>query len=195
VKSHELELVELQEGNIKVVWNGMERQEDTMLRDIDISLETSLLSLTKDLWNILNLSNDTSELGGRIMKYVDRWESTCGGGSKLRSGFQIAWKSQASKISIDLYGRKRGEIIQGEVKDRAMEKLVNEGLRDGILIPIDLRMVKLCSNSYVVPKAKGGFRQVLDLRILNEAIKDISFKMEDMKVVKNLARWGILLLR
>jgi hypothetical protein len=59
-----------------------EREEWTDLcKGIHLPVAASWL----DPWNTLTYSNDTLELGGRILKYVDRWKATCGGESMIRN--------------------------------------------------------------------------------------------------------------
>jgi hypothetical protein len=139
---------------------------------------------------ILQSSDNIGKLGGRLLDFVTRWEQTCGGGWLLRGGFRIFWGSRRWKTIIDTLGPKRGECWQQGAKREAMRKSVEEGLQLGIIQEVDPQEVRLASPSYVVPKANGGFRQVLDLRRLNRGTKDIPFKMEDTTTLMELAREG-----
>jgi hypothetical protein len=85
---------------------------------------------------------------------------------------------------------KKRECWQRGREREAMREAIQEGLRSKTIILIESREVKLASPSYVVPKAKGRYLQVLDLRILNKQVKDISFKMEDAGLLIQIARRG-----
>jgi hypothetical protein len=144
-------------------------------------------------WGPLDISTrlgGTLRIGGRLLDYVKRWEETCGGGWLLRSGFRIFWESRRWKNFIDLWGPKRKECWQKGIEREAMRESVEEGLRTGVIVEVRQEEVKLASASYVVPKAKGGFRQVLDLRLLNCGTKKITFQMEDTIMLMELARKG-----
>jgi hypothetical protein len=127
---------------------------------------------------------------GRLLDYVSKWRETCGGELLLRNGFQIALKSLRGKNLIEQFGPKKKECWQQGKEREAMREAVLEGLRSGTIEEIPSAEVKLASPSYVVPKAKGGYRQVLDLRLLNSHVREIKFKMEDTLILKQLAREG-----
>jgi hypothetical protein len=163
---------------------GEETEEEKLVTE-----ESEVLS-DPGVENTLIASRDTPKLGGRLLDFVSRWESTCGGGWLVRNGFRIIWESIRWKNLIESFGPVRLERHMSGEKAAAMKAAVEEGLRTGILEEVDPERVKLASPSYVVPKAKGGFRQVLDLRHLNKGTMDIPFKMEDTSVLMELARVG-----
>jgi hypothetical protein len=144
----------------------------------------------QDQENTSNLWRNTSKLGGRLRWFVDRWESTCGGGLLLKRGFEIWWVSARGKSLIERFGPKRRECWQSGENRAAMREAVSEAVEKEIIQEIPKREVMLSSPSYVVPKAKGGFRQVLDLRLLNSFTQEISFKMEDTTLLMQTARPG-----
>jgi ribonuclease HI len=143
-----------------------------------------------DQESILNSSRNTYKLGGRLLQFVDRWDMTCGGSSLIKRGFEILWVTERGKEWIEYFGPKRKECWQrGEMRE-GMRQAVKEGLEKGIIREIPWYEVKLSSMSHVVPKSKGGYRQVLDLRLLNQFTRDISFKMEDTILLIQTARQG-----
>jgi ribonuclease HI len=135
-------------------------------------------------------SGDTLRLGGRLLKFVERWENTCGGSWLVKQGFEIDWESQQKKNFVELYGPKRKECHQSKERTTAMRSVVKEMLEKEIILEISPAEVKLASPSYVIPKAKGGYRQIMDLRFLNKFTKDISFKMEDTTMLIQMVRKG-----
>jgi ribonuclease HI len=177
------------EGNQEkevVGWTFTNRDE---LSDSDTE-SADQIRWSPDQRDISEFSRDTSKIGGRLLEFLERWQSTCGGSWLLKNGFRIFWKSDLWKSSIECSGRKRAECWQRGERRQAMQLAVQEGLRTGVMQEIPQSAILLSSPSYMVPKAKGGYRQVIDLRILNMATKDISFKMEDTSMLMQIAREG-----
>jgi hypothetical protein len=135
-------------------------------------------------------SKNTLKLGGRLQDFVDRWQKTCGGTWLLNGGFRIFWESTLGRSLMDASGPTWKEHYQkGELRE-AMRQVVKEALAADIIVEISPEEVKWVSPSYVIPKAKGGYRQIMDLRALNRRTKRISFKMEDASVLTQIARTG-----
>jgi ribonuclease HI len=153
-------------------------------------MEKNAERLQRDLQSTSEPSEDTLKLGGRLLDFVKRWESTCGGSWLLKRGFEIDWESQQKKNFVELYGPKKRECPQSKERKLAMRSVVKEMLEKEIIIEISPAEVKLASPSYVIPKAKGGYRQIMDLRFLNRFTKDISFQMEDTTMLMQMVREG-----
>jgi hypothetical protein len=131
-----------------------------------------------------------SKIGGRLLDYADRWRETCGGDGLVKEGFVINWESGHGKNLIEYSGVKLRECLQQGPERSDMRESVKEALEAEIIVEMRKEDVRLVSPSYVMPKAKGGYRQVLDLRRLNRYVRDLSFKMEDASVLIQLARKG-----
>jgi ribonuclease HI len=166
------------------VMKGEEREEKNWERKQLVDTSDQAAESTSDVLSGM------SKLGGRLLDFVPRWERTCGGGWLVRNGFRIIWASPQCRTLTELFGRSRIRRRMNREKEKAMRAAVEEGVRTEILQEVDPMAVKLISPSYVVPKAKGGFRQVLDLRKLNMGTVNIRFKMEDSSVLMELARPG-----
>jgi hypothetical protein len=65
-------------------------------------------------------------------------------------------------------------------------KLLNEELREGIIVQVPHQFVKWWSPTFLVPKKNGEYRKVLNCRRLNAEMKDLHFKMEDVRTVKDV---------
>mgnify|MGYP003345937601 CR=1 FL=1 len=67
---------------------------------------------------------------------------------------------------------------------------VNALLRKDAIEDIAERNTKFVSGIFVIPKANGGFRPVINLKPVNKFIRHIHFKMEGLSLLKELVRKG-----
>ncbi|KAA6354575.1 MAG: hypothetical protein EZS28_049898 [Streblomastix strix] len=83
-------------------------------------------------------------------------------------------------------------------EEEAMEYkiMLEEELKENIVKPIRKEQIKRNNLTFMIKKAKGKCRKILDTKVLNKQIADYHFKMHDSNVVKQIIRlgdWGISL--
>jgi ribonuclease HI len=71
---------------------------------------------------------------------------------------------------------------------RIYRELLREELQQGVVKLTSRDQVAWANPTFIVPKKCGGGRKILDCSILNEFVKDRSFRMEDAAVVCQLAQ-------
>ncbi|KAH7832123.1 putative Reverse transcriptase (RNA-dependent DNA polymerase) [Monocercomonoides exilis] len=82
-------------------------------------------------------------------------------------------------------GRCRG-FIGGKKEEQACAKWIQEGLRTEVLTKLTADQVGCLNNIFFIPKKNGKFRQIVDCRPLNAALKDVHFKMDVHRTVEKL---------
>jgi hypothetical protein len=71
--------------------------------------------------------------------------------------------------------------------------MLKEELQENIVIPIAKDQIKYYNPTFMIKKANGKWRKILDAKSLNKEIADIHFKMHDAFEVKEMIRpndWG-----
>ncbi|KAH7816348.1 uncharacterized protein MONOS_11951 [Monocercomonoides exilis] len=68
----------------------------------------------------------------------------------------------------------------------AFRKELKEQLETGIVSRIPPKDVKFRNNVFLIQKKSGAWRQILDCRILNAAMKKVHFKCENKRTVERL---------
>ncbi|KAA6372866.1 MAG: hypothetical protein EZS28_031608 [Streblomastix strix] len=68
--------------------------------------------------------------------------------------------------------------------------MIEEELKENIVIPIRKEQIKWCNPIFMIKKANGKWRGILDAKALNQQIADFHFKMHDSNQVKQTIRPG-----
>ncbi|KAA6400360.1 MAG: hypothetical protein EZS28_004117 [Streblomastix strix] len=80
--------------------------------------------------------------------------------------------------------------IEEEAKEYKI--MLEEELKENIVIPIIKEQIKWYNPTFMVNKANGKWRKILDAKALNKQIADFHFKMHDSNEVKQTIRLGDL---
>ncbi|KAA6392240.1 MAG: hypothetical protein EZS28_012232 [Streblomastix strix] len=68
--------------------------------------------------------------------------------------------------------------------------MLEEELKENIVIPIGKEQIKRYNPTFMIKKANGKWRKILDAKALNKKIADFHFKMHDSNEVKQTIRFG-----
>ncbi|KAA6364247.1 MAG: hypothetical protein EZS28_040226 [Streblomastix strix] len=68
--------------------------------------------------------------------------------------------------------------------------MLEEEMKENIVIPIKKEQIKWYSPTFMIKKANGKWRKILDAKALNKQIADFHFKMHDSIEVKQTIRFG-----
>ncbi|KAA6389323.1 MAG: hypothetical protein EZS28_015154 [Streblomastix strix] len=68
--------------------------------------------------------------------------------------------------------------------------MIEEELKEIIVIPIKKEQIKWYNPTFMIKKANGKWRKILDAKALNKQIADFHFKMHDANEVKHTIRIG-----
>ncbi|KAA6352962.1 MAG: hypothetical protein EZS28_051511, partial [Streblomastix strix] len=77
-----------------------------------------------------------------------------------------------------------------EEEAREYKIMLEEELKENIVIPIKNEQNKWCSPTFMIKKANGKWGKILDAKALNQQIADFHFKMHDSNEVKQTIRLG-----
>lgn len=72
-------------------------------------------------------------------------------------------------------------------------KMLEEELKENIVIPIAKNEIRWYNPTFMIRKANGKWRKILDAKKLNKEISNLHFKMHDSNEVKEMIRpgdWG-----
>ncbi|KAA6374798.1 MAG: hypothetical protein EZS28_029674, partial [Streblomastix strix] len=77
-------------------------------------------------------------------------------------------------------------------KEEAQEYkiIIEEQLKENILIPIGKGQIKWYNPTFMIKKANGKLRKILNVKASNEQVADFHFKMHDLNEVKQTIRLG-----
>jgi hypothetical protein len=128
-------------------------------------------------------------IGQRLITHIAAWKDIkCD--RVVNQGVMPQWVDE--KMGKEKLSRERRPFpVCGPVKLLSeYQKLLNDELREGIVVPVPDDYVKCWNPTFVVPKKNGEYRKVLNCRRLNALMKDIHFKMEDVRAVKDVILQG-----
>ncbi|KAA6379917.1 MAG: putative reverse transcriptase, partial [Streblomastix strix] len=127
-------------------------------------------------------------VGGQTARYLEQWE-TINMKDFIQQGFTLQWKDD---LSINNLQRQfkimkfRGtEEEAGEYKE-----MLEEELKENIIITLGKEQIKWYIPTFMIQKANGKWRKILDAKSLNKQIADFHFKMHDSNKVKQTIRHG-----
>ncbi|KAA6402542.1 MAG: putative reverse transcriptase, partial [Streblomastix strix] len=135
-------------------------------------LETqSQQELRVETWNS-QMEEKSEEIGGRLMRFREVW-TAIGAERQVMMGIMPLWTNENSKQilkNISHLTQPQGYLLQFHL-------LLQEEIRQKIVIYVNPLYVKLFSPTFCIPKRDGSYRKILDARVINELIKKIHFKM------------------
>ncbi|KAA6366751.1 MAG: hypothetical protein EZS28_037722 [Streblomastix strix] len=121
-------------------------------------------------------------MGGQTQRYLEQWE-TINMKDFIQLGFTLQWKDNQSinKLQRQL----KIMIFRGtEEEAREYKIMLEEELKENIVIPIKKQQIKWYNPTFMIKKANGKWRKILDAQALNNQIADFHFKMHDSIEVK-----------
>jgi hypothetical protein len=127
-------------------------------------------------------------MGSRLLARREAWREIKGEALLLR-GVWADWKDRESPARLAAAFRMRGFAAQKALR-REYQRLLDEELCEGVVREVPLAGAKWLNPTFLVPKAGGKWRKILDCRLLNEEMRDRHFKMERAEDVLELARVG-----
>jgi ribonuclease HI len=108
----------------------------------------------------------------------------------MMRGITAEWVDKESPGRLEQRRRVLSYCPAGQ-KAIQFQKMLDDELREGIVVEIPEEQAKWINPTFLVPKKrKGEYRKVLDCRELNEEIQDVHFKMEGAETVCQLVKPG-----
>ncbi|KAH7830343.1 uncharacterized protein MONOS_16220 [Monocercomonoides exilis] len=119
-------------------------------------------------------------IGGRTALFYSAWKRI--GGEKLISrGVQSMWKSKQARKSLSQVQFRDGALLLNQQKIQEFKTILEEQIRTGVVIPMEQKDVKYRNNVFLIQKKSGSWRQILDCRKLNAAVKRTHFKSANLE--------------
>jgi ribonuclease HI len=116
---------------------------------------------------------------------MGEWEKI-GAAHLIRTGITPMWKREIEAKRILLRERKPNSFKGTPNQMSAYRKILEEEVREGVVIPVRQSFVKFWNRTFLVPKRGGEYRKVLNCRRINSLMEGVHFKMEDVRTVREL---------
>ena len=139
-------------------------------------------------------SGSQGKIGARLLLFANNWKSL---GAEpwivqvVSEGYKIPFllppPLSVSPVALTAYQ-------PGSERFRALEEEVTALIEKGAIVPVSDSVPAFYNRLFVVPKATGGWRPVLDVSRLNKFVDLTSFSMESSRSVLNAIRQGDFLL-
>ncbi|KAH7821155.1 uncharacterized protein MONOS_6361 [Monocercomonoides exilis] len=127
----------------------------------------------------------SEKIWGRTQAFAKEWKKI-GVSNCVANGVLPVWKGKKARDRLIREKDMGKGFIGGPKERRACAEWIAEGLKTDILRELRREEVRCLSNVFFIEKKNGSYRQILDCRPLNAALKDIHFKMEDQRTVEKL---------
>ena len=139
------------------------------------------------LWLQINQPR-TEKLGGRLAlpSHLSVWKQTCGGHRFIEIGMLPFWKDGESTIRLEAL-RSEMEYSFNQLQEKAFQELLEEELREGVVVRVRKDQAKFINPVFMVPKSDGKMRKVTDNRRLNAEQKTIPCRMDGAQTVQELS--------
>ncbi|KAA6372115.1 MAG: putative reverse transcriptase [Streblomastix strix] len=127
-------------------------------------------------------------MGGQTATYLDQWE-TFNMKEFIQQRFTLQWKDNQSINKLE----RKLKIMKCRGTDeeaREYKLMLEEELKENIVIPIKKEQIKWYNLTFMIKKANGKWRKILDAKALNKQKADFHFKMHDSIEVKQTIRLG-----
>ena len=153
----------------------------------EVEEEASKNSDSRTELSQLQESPDYPPVGGRLGDFWQKWEALGADPwvvSVLREGYNLEFSSSPRLSNEPLFhlNSKHPQValeIEAMIQKRALEPVVNPNTPG------------FYSRIFVVPKKTGGFRPVIDLKLLNQYLVKKPFKMETGQSIRRAMQKGI----
>ncbi|KAA6360769.1 MAG: hypothetical protein EZS28_043705, partial [Streblomastix strix] len=126
--------------------------------------------------------------GGQTARYLEQWE-TINMKDFIKQGFTLQWKDDLS-INNRQRQLKIKKFRGTEEAAREYKVMLEEELKENIVIPIGKEQIKWYNPTFMIKKANGKWRKIPDTKTLNKQIADFHFKNHDSNEVKQTIRLG-----
>lgn len=122
-------------------------------------------------------------VAGRLKYFVEEWKSITSNKFVINSikEYKICFTSQPFQTQVST-----APLLQGSQSLDDVREAINKLLELGAIRPCIAEKPQFVSSYFLVPKADGSERFVLNLKKLNEFIQTTHFKLEDSRAVTNL---------
>ena len=129
------------------------------------------------------------EIGGRICHHAETWEKTCGGEQFIKIGMLPYWKDEAAPSRLEKRRAAR-EYSFSEEEERALQEILDQDLRERIIVKVRAEQLKFASPIFMVPKPNNEWRLVVDCRMVNLEQLFIHCRMDGPLTVQDIALEG-----
>jgi hypothetical protein len=145
-----------------------------------------LFVLVQGLKNAQDKLKQTIPLGGCLgrVEYAMAWRRI--GGLEILHGIQLNWNTMGpprwrgvKKVTLD-----------GKDEERAYDELVQDMIKENIIIQVQEDKVSFFNSTFLVKKSDGGFRFILNAKLLNQYLLVPHFKLENVNTLWDLLRKG-----
>ncbi|KAA6360452.1 MAG: hypothetical protein EZS28_044021 [Streblomastix strix] len=124
--------------------------------------------------------------GEQTARYLEQWE-TINMKDFIQQEFTLQWKDDLSINNLQ-HQLKIMKFRGTEEEAKKYQILLEDGLKENILISIRNVQTKWYNPSFMKKKVSRKWRKILDAEVLNEEIADFHFKMHDLNEVKQTIR-------
>ncbi|KAA6318577.1 MAG: hypothetical protein EZS28_054926, partial [Streblomastix strix] len=108
--------------------------------------------------------------GGQTARYLEQWE-TVNMKYFIHQGFTLQWKDNLSINNLQC--QLKIMKFRGTEEDAKEYKIMlEEELKENIVIPIRKEQIKWYNTTFMIKKANGKWRKILDAKTLNKQIAD-----------------------
>ncbi|KAH7831114.1 putative reverse transcriptase [Monocercomonoides exilis] len=138
---------------------------------------------------VLPVGKPEGVIGGRTKFFLQAW-TDMPVRRIISNGIKPIWKGKQAREKLEKEVAAGKGFIGTEIEREECARWVKEGIQARILRQLKKAEVKCLSNLFFILKKNGKYRQVLDCRPLNAALKNTHFKMEDQRTVEKLLQEG-----
>jgi ribonuclease HI len=124
----------------------------------------------------------------RLLAHRQAWKEIKGE-ALLLQGVRAEWKDAGSVARLARNFALHSPHPTTRLRSAYLQ-LLSEELAEGTIREVRPEEVKWINPTFLVPKAGGRWRKILDCRLLNEEVRDRHFKMESAEEVLQIARPG-----
>jgi ribonuclease HI len=124
----------------------------------------------------------------RLLRARAEWERI-GAWDLLQQGIRAEWADAQAAEDLRVHPTPPQYQPRGPLRE-VYRRLLQEELTEGVIAPVPATFPKLRNPTFLVPKKGGKFRKVVDCRLLNEHLRDKTFKMEGIGTVREMVKPG-----
>ena len=132
--------------------------------------------------------NASHSPAGKVKQFLRNWQMITSDQWVLNcvKGYEIDWVAQPSQTQMPrelVFSKTEADCLSQEVESLVQKEAISE-----ISMPTNEMLSEkgFVSQLFAVPKKDGGIRPVVNLKVLNSYVKQVSFKMEGIHLLKDL---------